>query len=236
NDPSADGYVWWDQWLGHEHDLAPKIDWNPEHFFRFRKYFAYNGGLATDLLYHRLSPLIMAISGHSGEYPKRVVASGGIYLEKDDRDIPDTFFMMVDYPSEHTVVLSSVMTNDDTWPYVIRGQHATMNFGNGIDLKEQGVWSNEFRANNGIETRKVRGEDGKTRDEPGRGRAEVHLGSVPRRDHMGNFLDAVRNGDQLACDVDLGCSVMVAIKMGVEAYRQNKVMRWDAQAEEMIAT
>ena len=77
NDPSADGYVWWDQWLGHEHDLAPKIDWNPEHFFRFRKYFAYNGGLATDLLYHRLSPLIMAISGHSGEYPKRVVASGG---------------------------------------------------------------------------------------------------------------------------------------------------------------
>ena len=236
NDPTADGYVWWDQWLGHEHDLAPKIDWNPEHFFRFRKYFAYNGGLATDLLYHRLSPLIMAISGHSGEYPKRVVASGGIYLEKDDRDIPDTFFMMVDYPSEHTVVLSSVMTNDDTWPYVIRGQHATMNFGNGIDLKEQGVWSNEFRANNQIETKKVTGDDGKTRDEPGRGRAEVHLGSVPRRDHMGNFLDAVRNGDQLACDVDLGCSVMVAIKMGVEAYRQNKVMLWDPQKEEMIAT
>ena len=236
NDPGADGYVWWDQWLGHEHDLAPKIDWNPEHFFRFRKYFAYNGGLATDLLYHRLSPLIMAISGHSGEYPKRVVASGGIYLEKDDRDIPDTFFMMVDYPSEHTVALSSVMTNDDTWPYVIRGQHATMSFGNGIDLKEQGVWSNEFRANNQIETRKVTGDDGKTRDEPGRGRAEVHLGSVPRRDHMGNFLDAVRNGDQLACDVDLGCSVMVAIKMGVEAYRQNKVMLWDPQTEEMIAT
>ena len=53
---------------------------------------------------------------------------------------------------------------------------------------------------------------------------------------MGNFLDAVRNGDQLACDVDLGCSVMVAIKMGVEAYRQNKVMLWDPQTEEMIAT
>ncbi|MCH2132716.1 MAG: Gfo/Idh/MocA family oxidoreductase [Phycisphaerales bacterium] len=236
NDPAAEGYVWWDRWLGHEHDLAPKIDWNADHFFRFRKYFAYNGGLATDLLYHRLSPLMLAIAGHSGEYPKRVVASGGIYLEKDERDIPDTFFMMVDYPSEHTVVLSSVMTNDDTWPYVIRGQYATMEFGNGIDLNEQGVWSNEFRDKNQIETRTVQGEDGKERQEPARGQAAVHLNSVPRRDHMGNFFDAVRNGDQLACDVDLGCSVMVAIKMGVEAYRQDKVMTWDAEQEQMIAT
>ena len=31
-------------------DCAPKIPWNPEHFFRFRKYWPYNGGVATDLL------------------------------------------------------------------------------------------------------------------------------------------------------------------------------------------
>ena len=95
-----DGYVWWDRWLGWEDGLAERIPWNADHFFRFRKYFAYNGGLATDLLYHRLAPLLLAISGHSGEYPSRVVASGGRYLEKDERDIPDTFMMTVDYPSE----------------------------------------------------------------------------------------------------------------------------------------
>ena len=53
--------------------------------------------MATDLLYHRLAPLLLAISGPNGEYPSRVVASGGKYLEKDARDIPDTFMMMVDY-------------------------------------------------------------------------------------------------------------------------------------------
>ena len=53
---------------------------------------------------------------------------------------------------------------------------------------------------------------------------------------MGNFLDAIRLGDEQACNVDLGASTMVAIKMGVEAYRQNKVMLWDPQTEEMIAT
>ncbi|NNF44650.1 MAG: Gfo/Idh/MocA family oxidoreductase, partial [Phycisphaerales bacterium] len=91
----ADGFIWWDRWLGHEWGLAEEIPWNADHFFRFRKYFAYNGGLATDLLYHKLAPLLLAISGPDGEYPSRVVASGGRYLEKDERDIPDTFMMMV---------------------------------------------------------------------------------------------------------------------------------------------
>ena len=145
NDPSSDGYVDWNRWLGHEYGLAEKIDWNADHFFRFRKYYAYNGGLATDLLYHKLAPFTKAISGHDGEYPSRVVASGGTYLEKDERDIPDTFMMMVDYPSEHTVVLASVMTNDVGVDDVIRGQHGTMTFANGVTIKEQGTWAQEFQ-------------------------------------------------------------------------------------------
>ena len=83
-------------------------------------------------------------------------------------------------------------------------------------MAEQATWSEEFQEANG--------------------QSSIHLDAVPRRDHMGNFLDAVRNGDRLACDVDLGCSVMVAIKMGVEAYRQNKVLLWDTDAEEVVAT
>mgnify|MGYP003693595457 CR=1 FL=1 len=85
-------------WLGHKWGLAPKIPWNPEHFFRFRKYWPYNGGVATDLLYHKLAPLLIAVAGANGEYPLRVNASGGLYIEKDGRDIPDTFLMTADYP------------------------------------------------------------------------------------------------------------------------------------------
>ena len=65
------------------------------------------------MLYHRLAPFLRAIEGANGAYPKRVVASGGTYLEKDERDIPDTFLMVADYPSEHSIVLASVMTNDE---------------------------------------------------------------------------------------------------------------------------
>jgi predicted dehydrogenase len=231
------GYVWWDRWLGHEWGLAARIPWNADHFFRFRKYFAYNGGLATDLLYHKLAPLLLAISGPDGEYPLRVVASGGRYLEKDERDIPDTFMMMVDYPTEHTIVLVSVMTNDVGVPDVIRGQHGTIDFDDALTVREQSEWWPEFRATNAglVAHRMVRGDDGSERPDPAPGGASFRVDLSPRRDHMGNFLDAVRGDAAPHCNVALGCSTMVAIKMGVEAYRQGKVMRWDAATERMIA-
>jgi predicted dehydrogenase len=212
-----DGYVWWDRWLGWEWNLAPKIDWNADHFFRFRKYFAYNGGLATDLLYHRLAPFLRAIEGANGAYPSRVVASGGTYLEKDERDIPDTFLMVADYPSEHSIVLASVMTNDVGLDTVIRGQHGTMFVDEGPKLVGQGTWEAEFKAKNG-------------------GEMEAILETEPRRYHMGNFFDAIRNGDELACNVDLGCATMVGIKMAVDALRYDKVLRWDASQERVVAS
>ena len=42
-DKAGEDYIDWDMWLGHKYGLAPKIPWNPEHFFRFRKYWPYNG-------------------------------------------------------------------------------------------------------------------------------------------------------------------------------------------------
>ncbi len=208
NSVDQGGYIWWDRWLGHEWGLAPKISWNPDHFFRFRKYLTYNGGLATDLLYHRLAPFLRAIEGSNGSYPSRVVASGGTYLEKDERDIPDTFLMVADYPSEHSIVLASVMTNDEGLPTIIRGQHGTAFIDEGPKLIGQKTWESEFKSKNNDSM-------------------ELVLKTQNRRGHMDNFFDAIRNGDELACNVDLGCSTMVAIKMAVESLRQDKVLRWD---------
>jgi predicted dehydrogenase len=232
----SEDFVWWDRWLGHEWGLAEQIPWNPDRFFRFRKYFAYNGGLATDLLYHRLAPLLLAISGPQGEYPRRVVAAGGQYVERDGRDIPDTFQMLVDYPSGHTILLSSVMTNDVGLEDMIRGQRGTLTFDDGVIIREQAEWWPEFRKVNGglFEQKMVTGDDGSEKPEPAPGQAQFKLFTAPRRDHKGNFLDAIRDGAPLDCGVDLGCSTMVAIKMAVESYRRDKVLLWDAAAERVV--
>ncbi len=230
-DPAAgpekqgEDYVNWDLWLGHEWNLAPKIAWNPEHFFRFRKYWPYNGGVATDLLYHFLSPLLIAIVGNNGEYPHRASASGGLYLLKDGRDIPDVFLMNVDYPSEFTVSLTSVLTNNTPVPTRIYGQYGTIEIANDADRAGQGTdmtvsgngdYLKEFRdRNNGYTTVTV------TKDE--------------RPDMRGNFFDCIRNGGVPYCNADLGAATMVGIKMGVESYRQSKTMLWDSAKETMFS-
>ena len=214
-DRSGEDYIDWDMWLGHRWGLAPKIPWNPEHFFRFRKYWPYNGGVATDLLYHRLAPLLIAIAGPNGAYPTHVNAAGGQYIEKGGRDIPDTFLLTIDYPQEFSIFLVSTLTNDTPLPTRIYGKFGTLDLDD-LTLRANGDMTDEFKAAN----------DGKT---------EVKLTRSDRRDMEGNFIDVIRSGrtGDLNCNVELGAATMVAIKMGVEAYRQRKTMAWNGTREKM---
>jgi hypothetical protein len=51
---------------------------------------------------------------------------------------------------------------------------------------------------------------------------------------VGNFLKVVRGGGHpLHCNAELGCNTMIAIKLGVESYRERKTMVWDPVAERL---
>jgi predicted dehydrogenase len=213
-DKTGDDYIDWDMWLGHQWGLAPKIAWNPEHFFRFRKYWPYNGGVATDLLYHKLAPLLIALVGPDGQQPVRVSATGGLYIEKDGRDIPDTFLLTIDYPGEFSVFLVSTLTNDTQLPDRIYGKHGTIDLGGDPVLRANGDFTEEFKAANG-------------------GQTETKLTRNHRPDQVGNFLGVVRGEGTLHCNAELGCNTMIAIKLGVESYRQRKTMLWDPQNERL---
>lgn len=216
-DKTGDDYIDWDMWLGHQWGLAPKREWTPEHFFRFRKYFPYNGGVATDLLYHKLAPLLIAIAGANGEYPTRVNANGGLYIEKDGRDIPDTFMLTADFPSEWSLFLVSTLTNDAGIPDRVYGKHGTLELGGEPSLRWNGDFKEEFKAKN----------DGKE---------ETRIALTPRRDLENNWIDAMRGNGPVHCNVELGCATMVTIKMAVESYRQRKTMLWDAKNETVVAS
>ena len=212
---NGEGHIDWDMWLGHKWDLAPRIPWNPVHFFKFRRYFNYNGGIATDLLFHRLAPMLIALAGANGAYPTRVNANGGLFIKKDGREVPDVFMMQVDYPDEYTIFLESVLTNNTQIPMRIFGQYGTIEFTGAPKMTGNGDYKQEFRDNNG-------------------GYDEVTVHVDGSRDLEGNFIDAIRTDERLHCNVDLGCTTMVAIKMAVESYRQNRVMLWDAKTEKVV--
>ena len=228
-DPAAgpakggDNYINWDLWLGHEFGLTPKIDFVPDHFFRFRKYWAYSTGLAGDLLYHRLAPLLLALEGPNGAYPLRVGCAGGLYIDKDERDIADTMIMTMDYPSEYSVLLVTTHTNDTPVPTRVHGKYGTIDMnrnryfslGGEPSVTADGDFAPEFRERN----------DGYT---------GFRLPNLPRRDMVENFIDAIRGKAELYCNVELGAATMVGIAMGVDALKRHKVLTWEANAEEVI--
>jgi hypothetical protein len=86
----------WDAWLGN----AKKIDWNPHHYFEWRNYSTYSGGICTDLFIHRITRIMRACDLL---YPRRVVGMGGIWQWPDGRDLPDNFEMICEYPRGMTV-------------------------------------------------------------------------------------------------------------------------------------
>jgi predicted dehydrogenase len=210
-DAVGDDHIDWDLWLGHRWGLAPKRPWDPDRFFRFRKFWDYSGGIATDLFYHRLAGVMVAVGGPNGEFPLRVSSMGGIYVQNDTREVPDTSLVTIEYPSEHAITLNASMANDNEPPERIRGQYATIET-KGKAIVAQDTWKQEFHAFSD-------GED----------MIHVDYDRTSRRtDHVANFIDAVRGVDRLNCNVDLGTAVQLAITMSVLSYRNRKIYQWDA--------
>jgi len=84
----------WTEWLG----PAPKVAYNPEHVFRYRKYWDYSGGISTDLFVHLITSINFIMSV---DMPKSVVSSGGILFRHDGREVPDTLDALLDYGDFH---------------------------------------------------------------------------------------------------------------------------------------
>lgn len=112
----------WERFLG----PAPKRPFDAERFFRWRRYWEYSGGIATDLYVHHITPL-MKVTGP--EFPARAAASGGNWqFPPDALEVPDTFIMTMDFPSGHTMVCGGSLANSVELPIVIRGHEANIFF------------------------------------------------------------------------------------------------------------
>jgi predicted dehydrogenase len=204
----------WKAFLG----SAPKRPFEPARYFRWRKYWDYSGGIATDLFYHTLSPLLLATGA---EYPIRVAASGGIYVQKD-REVPDTFFMNVDYPAL-TMQLACSVASGVGAPLVIHGSEATLfvaqdseGFDNtSMEIVPDRDYKDAFVKKTGSETLKI----------------EVQPFVRGQHPHMDNLLDCVRSRQEPNLSAELGFKAMAAIGMGVQAYREGKVLQFDRERQ-----
>src|SRR5215831_13541071 len=98
----------WLQFLG----TATKRDWDPHRYFQWRLYWDYSGGISTDLLVHQTDIVNFMLDK---TVPTSCMASGGIYRwtdKTDDRDVPDTFSAIYEYPGNLEINYSCYFGND----------------------------------------------------------------------------------------------------------------------------
>jgi predicted dehydrogenase len=213
-DKKGEDYIDWKTWLG----PAPKRPFNADRFFRFRKYWDYSGGIATDLFFHVAAPL--QICWPEPQYPAKVMASGGIYVFKDEREVPDTFHLMAEYAKGHDVVLTSSMANSTHIPGTIRGHLGT------VIMCEHGMFEApvdhitlkpERRAIDDAYVAKF-------------GRDDVTIPIEKQNvmtDHVRNFLSCVRSRQKPTLDVETAARAQVLITMAVQSYREGRVLYFD---------
>ncbi|RPJ57626.1 MAG: gfo/Idh/MocA family oxidoreductase [Acidobacteria bacterium] len=206
----------WEAWLG----PAPKRPWDPRRYFQWRRYWDYSGGIATDLFIHRVTRILKAVGL---TFPDYVVGTGGTWqFVNSVAEIPDTFNILSDYPGGPTVALISSMGNDTPIDHVIRGHKATLEFTrSGFTITPQEVSSadtinpSEAKKPEAVKYQKKGAED-------------VTL-------HHRNLQAAIRKGEPLKCDADLGYQGVVVTMMGVMSFRDRKYMKWDATAQKVVA-
>ncbi len=204
----AEAYIDWEQWLG----PAKKRPFSKPRFFQFRKFWDYSGGIATDLLYHVLAPLTIALDAKA---PERATANGGIFVQHDDREVPDTFMVNLDYPDDYTIVLTSSMANRQSNPTIIRGHRATIRpSGEGMKVTAENEFKDWFKKRYGAE--------------------EIVVPREPRPDHVSKWLECIRTRGEVHLDAETAYRAMAGIKMGVDSYRKDKVILWDGEKEKYV--
>ena len=203
----------WEAFLGD----SPQRDFDVSRFFRWRMYEDYAGGPVTDLYPHSLTPVVSMLPV---TLPSLVVATGGMF-RYTEREVPDTFNMLIDYPEKLTIaVLGTQGNNDPTQP--ARGAGGRMPTLRG--------WEGSLTVD-GKEIIFAPADGSKKQ----RQKFPIDHGEN-QGDHWKNLLDCVRGAKpaETFSPADLAYHVQTALIMGMWSLKQGKVARFDAANQKIL--
>jgi predicted dehydrogenase len=215
----------WDMWLGYKFKCAgERLGPTPADqpfdravWAQWRCYWPFGGGMFTDLFVHQTTHLISAMGVR---YPGRVVGAGGIYLEYDNRDVPDVATVVADYDEGCQVIIAATMCNDTQLGEVIRGRLATVRFVGGGDYIEGYDVIEQHLAGGPAKPRGLEIKAGEKYRSGKRGDATYALWE--------DFLKCARAGSRETLSTpELGAAAFTTVNMGVRSYREGKVLFWD---------
>jgi predicted dehydrogenase len=203
----------WKAFLGD----CPDRPFDVSRFFRWRMYEDYAGGPSTDLFPHTLTPTLYVLGV---KMPSLVVATGGKFRYQE-REIPDTYNTLIDYPEGITVAVLGTQGNDYQSALGGRGAPGRAPVVRGWDgtLTIQG---------NEIAFTPADGSNKKPQRFPIE-HGEDFIG------YWRKFLACCRSGDKNTdSPMDLAFYVQTALQMGMLGLREGKVAKFNVEKEEIV--
>ena len=210
----------WRRWLL----TKPYRPFDPRQYLEFRLYKDFSSGIPDQWMTHAIDLTHFFLED---EFPRSVVAHGGVYAWPDGRENADTFQALLEYPKGFLVSYSTSFGNDCDSFTRIMGKSATL-----INVGGEGSprW-------------KLVEEKGRYEDNPYLHRAEKIV-TLPGNDktpptyigdndlsHMTNWLECLRSHKQPNATVHHGFAHSVATIMAARAQREGRKLYWDAATE-----
>ena len=206
----------WDRFL----EGAPKRPFDKQRFYQWRLYWDYSGGISTDLLVHQ-TDITNFVCGKT--LPDTCTASGGIYRwVNDDRDVPDTFSAVYEYPDKFQINYSSYFGNDHYgYGEQFMGNEGTIEV---LNRQVLNFYPETFR---GKAPEKVKARKEDHIELPGNDNKAVEA-------HISNWLDAIQGKAKVIADPIVGQQAAIGGHMATISYRNKKMVRWDNSAGKVL--
>ncbi len=236
--PGTPDSIDWEQWLG----STPKVPFDLERYYGWPRWFAYDTGLAGQLFSHEIDALNQ-VMGFG--IPKSATSSGGVYFYKEDRDMPDTFQSVLEFPDrEFTMLYTASLANSRSRGRVFMGHDASMIVGSGLEVIANGD-STQYRSKiknglidtnvpfytyptNPVEIDGISSATEKYYAERGLIDTKVQGKSMDITHlHMKEWVDVIRNGGTTGCNIEKAFEDTVAVLMVHKSYVENRKVEWD---------
>jgi predicted dehydrogenase len=231
----------WDRFLG----TAPKIPFNAEHFFQWRKWKAYGTGVAGDLFVHLFSGTHF-ITGSNG--PTRAMATGGLRFWKDGRDANDVLLGLFDYGDGFNLALRVNFVNggEESEGLIFTGSEGTMEIANNsVSVsrvpreKEPGLMIGTYSNAMQERIRDTYHQKYPPSHPSGPPAVAVEKYVAPEGyrdsfDHFTNFFAAVRSRQPVVEDGVFGYRAAGAALLSNLSIERGTVVKWDPEAMKLL--
>jgi len=178
---------------------------DPYRLINWRLFWEFSGGNVTENMVHQVAWIMSALNL---PLPTASYMSGGVFSEKDGREVPDTISVTLEFPNDLIWTWQSTFSNR----HYGLGEHIL-----GSDGTIEHGWT---------ESDMVNGEEGEsTRYYPERVN-RLHgvalVGKTKDQDHMANWIDCVRSRKTPNAPVEIGYQSAVAVHMANLSYKRRQ--------------